>query len=88
MLVLRAQDSLFRNFPEEAKRIIGIEKIGGINKKTGLLFLWFEEVREFGKKNKSIELVRQRAIKYLISLLIVMFLSPFFTLFLWWLATP
>jgi hypothetical protein len=87
ILVLRAQKSLFRKFPEEAERIIGTEKIGGINKKTGLLFLWQEDVKEIGKKNKDIELARKRAIKYLISLLIAMPLIPFLTLFLWLLVT-
>jgi len=86
-LVVRVQNAFYRRFPKEAEQSLGSMKSFGVNKKTGLLFLWQKSVRELLKNDQSIERLRQHAVRCIVFLLAVIVLMPVFLIFIVWGAT-
>ena len=83
LLVIKFQKSLVRSFPDQVSQILGTKKVFGINAKTGLLFLWREDIKELARRDKNTDALRQIAVRTISLSLIALFLFLPFILIIW-----
>ncbi len=83
LLVIRFQKSLFRSFPDQANQILGTKTVFGINSKTGLLFLWREDIKQLARRDKNTDVLRRVAARSIFLLVIALFLFLPFILIIW-----
>ena len=82
-LVVRFQNALHQRFPKKADQFLGTRKTFGINRKTGLFFLWEPEIKGLASRDKNIESLRRHAVICIVSLLAILFLMPLLALIFW-----
>lgn len=86
LLVLKVQNALYDKFQKEAIQHFGTNRSYTLNPKTGILFLWADNIKEISKRDKNIERLRQKAATCIIILLFAIILMPASILMAWWLV--
>ena len=79
--ILKYQNSIVNKYPKDASKLLGIEKVWGINRKTGLLFLWNNKIKNLIKDDYDLLMLHKRCVLSFWIFVTLLFLLPFIDIF-------